>query len=220
MSAQPSPHFVQFVLDDQRYELRCQTTPEALAAFMGQLEKSHREDFWGVVQDLKHGPVTSAEEAQKEGTSAEEMLRYLVEEGLMASMGVVPPALWVEARELDAEVAASVEPATAYEVAFVWNNGGGDDNVFGWTLLGLAEPASTYAWAEALGRWLEDAGHGYDLSIGPLRPDEADMDLADAVEDLVDTLSENGQDTWGQAMMEALKAPVKAQPSRARPRVG
>lgn len=106
-----------------------------------------------------------------------------------------------ELRVLAEALSASAETAEptslkAIQIDFTWNNGGGDDNAF---TDGYAAPSGTddqrAVFQQALTGWLEACGHAYDVCYREVTDDSADTtDLCTGLEELVETLKDNGLD--------------------------
>jgi hypothetical protein len=227
-----TPHFLSFILDDHRYEATFMASPASAQALFQRLdlESRHLENRGASstaallnLQDLQVGTLTLGHD---DATNAKKFLTYVVEEGLnqqMADALAEAPALAqlvATAQTLDTACVTATQQGAEplyLAVAFTWENGGGDDNAFHWTVQGTKDQETAmYAFVAQFESWLTDESHGYDLTVGEDAGEAPKASLREALRDLVGTLEENyppqhkdpyavtvGQ-AWTQALREAL----------------
>lgn len=234
----PLPYSLSFILDEHRYEADFMAEEAEAQAFFKRLDEARRtmpevaEDTTSAllnIQDLQVYPIPVG---HKGAEGPEEFVRYVLEEGLNRKMDHLreeDQALMNAAQAMEAACQASkANGAEAFylSVDFTWNNGGGDDNAFSWTLEGTVDQERALLdFMDQFEAWLEDRGHGYDLAVGYDSGEAPTDTLKDAVRDLVGTLDTNyerspeslGQ-AWANVLREAIDEPKPEVTARRRQR--
>lgn len=221
---QPIPHALSFVLDESRHEVDFLATPSEATSLWRRLEAIRTADLVAghdTVQDWQVRPLT-----QSEPGSAVHLVDTIVEAlALDEEEDAQIEALMTKAKANDALAGASGN-TVGHVVDFVWDNGGGDDNCFTQAFLSASHDEgsrASAAFVDALEDWLDNEGHAYDFTFGPVQTSGPEQPMAEAVQELADELADNEDPSslatsWAQHLRQAVTDTSPA-PARRKPGV-